>query len=84
MVGAAVASIFVVAATLVFQVPLNNLMAQWSPHRMPLDWAKARDAWLWNHWLRTCFGVLAFLLSVAALSSATDAPTRVESIHTRP
>jgi uncharacterized membrane protein len=66
MVGAIFASLAVVFITIVFEVPLNDTIAQWRPGQLPNDWTLSRDAWLRNHWWRTSFGVLAFLCSAMA------------------
>jgi uncharacterized membrane protein len=66
MVGGVVASLLVVLITIVFEVPLNDMMAQWRPGHLPSDWSLSRDAWLRNHWWRTLFGVFAFLFSTIA------------------
>ena len=66
MVGTVVSSLVVVLITIVFEVPLNNLMATWGPNQLPGDWRLTGDAWLRNHWWRTLFGVLAFVFSATA------------------
>jgi len=66
MVSTVVSSLVVVLITIVFEVPLNNLMTEWLPSQLPGDWWQTRDAWLRNHWYRTFFGVVAFLCSTMA------------------
>ena len=66
MAGTVVSSLVVVLITIVFEVPLNNLMTEWLPSQLPGDWWQTRDAWLRNHWYRTFFGVVAFLCSTMA------------------
>jgi hypothetical protein len=60
------ASLLVIVITMVLEVPLNNKFARWEPEKIPDDWQLMRDAWLRNHWLRTYFGIAAFLFSLVA------------------
>ena len=60
------ASLLVIVITMALEVPLNNKFARWEPGKIPDDWQLLRDAWLRNHWLRTYFGIAAFLFSLAA------------------
>ena len=48
-------------------VPVVEIVpARWEPEKIPDDWQFLRDAWLRNHWLRTYFGIAAFLFSLGA------------------
>ena len=58
------ASVLVIVITMALEVPLNNKFARWEPKKVPDDWELLRDAWLRNHWLRTYFGIAAFLFSL--------------------
>jgi ethanolamine transporter EutH len=60
------ASLLVIVITMALEVPLNNKFARWEPGKIPDNWQLLRDAWLRNHWLRTYFGIAAFLFSLAA------------------
>lgn len=62
------ASLLVIVITMALEVPLNNKFARWGSGKIPDDWQLLRDAWLRNHWLRTYFGIAAFLFSLAACS----------------
>ncbi len=62
------ASMLVLAITLIFEVPLNKRFARWQPGSIPGEWQLWRDAWLRHHWRRTVCGIAAFLFSTAACS----------------
>ena len=63
------ASLLVTVITMALEVPLNNKFARWEPEKIPEDWELLRSAWLRNHWLRTYFGIAAFLFSLGACST---------------
>jgi uncharacterized membrane protein len=61
-----IASLLVIVITMALEVPLNNKFAGWEPEKIPDDWQLLRNAWLRNHWVRTYFGIAAFLFSLGA------------------
>lgn len=68
MAGSSLASLLVILITIALEVPLNDRFQKWAPGSIPDDWRLERDAWLRNHWWRTCFGIVAFILSITALA----------------
>ena len=60
---AAIACAIQVAAvpfSLIFPVPINNRIAQWTSNSLPGDWHEQEHRWDLYHWFRTCALIVAF------------------------
>lgn len=64
---AAVLSLLQMIITIAHEVPINRLVANWSPANLPAGWDATRHGWMSGHWLRTGLSFAAFLLSILGL-----------------
>jgi len=64
--------------TVTVEVPMNRMIALWDAAAPPANWAAVRDKWLWFHLVRCVSGIVAFILSTAALLQ-TVKHSKVES-----
>lgn len=64
---AAVFSLLQMIVTVGHEVPINRLVAQWTPSTLPGDWDAMRHRWMAGHWLRTCLSFVAFLLATLGI-----------------
>ena len=64
---AAILSLLQMVITIAHEVPINRLVATWSPAHLPSGWDAMRHSWMAGHWLRTGLSVAAFLLATLAL-----------------
>jgi Na+/H+ antiporter NhaB len=72
MVVATLAALAVIIVTAAWEVPINNEIAKWTPGSAPADWTGIRDKWLYNHWVRTWIGGLAFGCTLISTLLITD------------
>ncbi len=56
-----------IVVTLVFDVPINKQIAEWTPSTVPHNWTSLRDRWVRFHWLRTLAGFAAFVCALIPL-----------------
>src|SRR5215207_6237540 len=66
--------IAVMAITLVVEVPIDNLIANWTEATLPADWQQIRARWATFHTLRTFLSLGAVAAAVAA-ALTTRPPT---------
>jgi uncharacterized membrane protein len=59
--------------TLVVNVPLDNLFAQWTIATLPSDWRAIRDRWEFYHGIRTVLSIAALSSLVASVLVSRDA-----------
>jgi uncharacterized membrane protein len=73
---AAIFSLVQMIVTITHEVPINRLVANWSPTNLPANWDATRTSWMLGHWLRTGLSFVAFLLATLGLrrSSLPDQP----------
>jgi hypothetical protein len=64
---AAVLSLTQMIITITHEVPINRLVANWSPDSLPAGWDVTRHSWMSGHWLRTGLSFAAFLLAILGL-----------------
>ena len=64
---AAVLSLVQMIITIAHEVPINRLVANWSPTNLPAEWDATRHSWMLGHWLRTGLSFVAFLLATFGL-----------------
>ena len=69
---AALFSLLQMIVTIGHEVPINRLVAQWTPSTLPADWDVMRHRWMSGHWLRTGLSFVAFLLSALGLKRAGE------------
>jgi uncharacterized membrane protein len=69
--------IFVMAFTVILNVPINNDVLSWDPAAPPAHWAQARDEWDRLNNIRTPIAILSFVLFIVAY--ALPLPARVEA-----
>jgi hypothetical protein len=72
---AAVFSLLQMIVTVGHEVPINRLVAQWTPSTLPSDWDAMRHRWMAGHWLRTGLSLVAFLLSALGIKRIEE-PTQ--------
>jgi hypothetical protein len=53
--------------TIAHEVPINRIVATWSPTHLPAEWDVTRHNWMLGHWLRTGLSFIAFLLATLGL-----------------
>jgi hypothetical protein len=66
---AAIFSLLQMIITIAHEVPINRLVAQWTPATLPVDWDATRHRWMFGHWLRTGLSIVAFLFAILGLRS---------------
>ena len=64
---AATLSLLQMIITIAHEVPINRLVATWSPEHLPSAWDAMRHSWMVGHWLRTGLSFAAFLIALLAL-----------------
>lgn len=64
---AAVLSLLQMIVTVAHEVPINRLVAQWTPATLPADWDAVRHRWMAGHWLRTVLSGVAFVFASLGL-----------------
>jgi uncharacterized membrane protein len=64
---AAILSLTQMIITITHEVPINRLVANWSPDSLPAGWDVTRHSWMSGHWLRTGLSFTAFLLAILGL-----------------
>jgi uncharacterized membrane protein len=70
--------IAVMAITLVVEVPIDNLIANWTEATLPADWQQIRARWAAFHTLRTflSLGAVAAAVAAALTTRPPDQPAR--------
>jgi uncharacterized membrane protein len=70
--------IAVMAITLVVEVPIDNLIANWTEATLPADWQQIRARWAAFHTLRTflSLGAVAAAVAAALTTRPPDQPPR--------
>ena len=68
LAAAAGLAIFCMIFTIRAEVPLNRLIATWTPEAAPPEWSAIRAKWLANHLVRVIAGAVAFLSATVALA----------------
>ena len=58
--------IAVMAITLIVEVPIDNLIANWTEATLPSDWQEIRARWAAFHTLRTFLSLASVAAAVAA------------------
>jgi uncharacterized membrane protein len=68
--------IAVMAITLIVEVPIDNLIANWTEATLPADWQEIRARWAAFHTLRTflSLGAVAAALAAALTTRLLDQP----------
>ena len=56
--------------TIAHEVPINRIVATWSPTHLSEEWDATRHNWMLGHWLRTGLSFVAFLLATIGLRRA--------------
>jgi uncharacterized membrane protein len=64
---AAILSLLQMIVTIAHEVPINRLVANWSPTNLPAEWNATRHSWMLGHWQRTGLSFAAFLLATLGL-----------------
>jgi uncharacterized membrane protein len=64
---AAVFSLVQMIVTIAHEVPINRIVANWSPTNLPAEWDATRHRWMMGHWLRTGLSFVAFLCATLGL-----------------
>ncbi len=64
---AAVFALLQMVVTIAHEVPINRLVATWSPTSLPPEWDAIRHRWMLGHWIRTVLSFVAFLFATLAL-----------------
>ena len=64
---AAVLALLQMIITIAHEVPINRIVANWSPDHLPVEWDATRHSWMLGHWLRTGLSFVAFLLATLGL-----------------
>ena len=64
---AALLSLLQMVITIAHEVPINRLVATWSPAHLPAEWDAMRHSWMAGHWLRTGLSIGAFLLAILGI-----------------
>ncbi len=64
---AAILALVQMIITIAHEVPINRLVASWSPQNLPAGWDATRHSWMSGHWLRTALSFAAFLLAILGL-----------------
>jgi hypothetical protein len=62
--------------TITGEVPINRMVAQWTPATMPADWDAIRHHWIAGHVWRSLFSFLAFLLAATGLLRSDTVASR--------
>ena len=71
---AAAFSLLQMIVTIRNEVPINRLVAHWTPATLPADWDVMRHRWMGGHWLRTGLSFVAFLLASVGLNRVEQSP----------
>ena len=72
---AAILALLQMIITIAHEVPINRMVAAWSPINLPAEWDATRHSWMLGHWLRTGLSFVAFLLAtLGLLRSGTVGP----------
>jgi uncharacterized membrane protein len=61
--------IIVIPFSLIFLVPLNNLVKEWDLNNLPSDWESIRSRWDFYNWLRVIFLISAFVFLSVGLKN---------------
>jgi hypothetical protein len=69
---AAILSLLQMIITIAHEVPINRLVAQWTPATLPANWDATRHRWMSGHWLRTGLSIVSFLLAILGLRSGSS------------
>jgi hypothetical protein len=64
---AAVLSLLQMIITVGHEVPINRMVATWTPGTLPNDWDVTRHRWMFGHWQRTGLSLIAFLFATLGL-----------------
>jgi uncharacterized membrane protein len=65
--SAVLATVAVIAISVLINVPINRRIAKWTPARPPADWAAVRTRWMRFHLVRVVAAVGAFALLIVAV-----------------
>jgi hypothetical protein len=74
---AAILSLLQMIITITHEVPINRLVANWSPTNLPAGWDATRHSWMAGHWLRTGLSFVAFLLAILGLQRSRLAEPQI-------
>jgi hypothetical protein len=69
---AAVLALLQMIITIAHEVPINRMVANWSPTNLPAEWDATRHSWILGHWERTGLSFVAFLLSTLGLRRSSS------------
>jgi hypothetical protein len=71
--------IAVLVITLAVEVPIDNLIANWTEETLPADWQQIRARWAAFHTLRTflSLGAVAAAVAAALTTRPLDQPPRL-------
>jgi uncharacterized membrane protein len=84
--GGLVLMIAVMAITLIVEVPIDNLIANWTEATLPSDWQEIRARWAAFHTLRTflSLGAVAAAVAAALTTRPVDQPQRLAGAQRSP